>query len=419
MKLYMRYYLAICIASCLWFSKDALAQDGSAVLDDLKRYDSIYEAGFTVSGSQKGQDLVIRFQFIEVKRNWRLAFESGRCGYVMEVIEYENPKFQRPQGGRGSLNADGWLLASIRKKQWGYWGEDVSGNHYEDTTIKISPENEVVEIGKMYNSSICAPRDEGPNLPKRAVLWSLGRFYSRIIDEISLVKESTNGRITVSALGRKGEGEPGRWELEIEPAAAWMVREARFYRDAKPEVINCEMKNSGTVWTGAYCIPEKALFSYMGPIEGGTGKVDKLAAYELTFDPVIEQFDEKLYDGAKEAVTKHRPPKLTIHDYRVFPPLTFQPDEILDRAAPDIDELLDTLKAVGNAEDKVASASRPDVSPSSFSTSPAVQSAPVAQVAQRPSHLLPSKWSVVLLIVAVVIAGCACVFLAKCKSRKS
>jgi len=400
---------------------DALAQDGSAVLDKIKRYDSIYEAGFSVSGTRKGQDFVIPFQFVEVRRNWRFTFESGRCGYLMEIIEYEEPKFQKPERDRGSLNADGWLLVSIRTRQWGYWGEDLSGNHYEDTVMKISPENEVVEIGKMYNVSLFGPKDAGPNVPKRAVLWSLGRFYSRIIDEITFVTESTNGRITVSALGRKGDGEPGRWELEIEPAAAWMVREARFYSDAKPDVINCEMQNSGTTWSGSYCIPQNALFNYMGPIEGGAANVDKLAAYELTFDPVIEQFDEKLYDGAKQAVTKDRPPELTIHDYRVFPPFIFQPDEIdiSDLATPDTsgfalpdDELVDTNKAVAKAENEVATTSHPDVSVSSVSTGP-------AQVAQRPWYLLPVKWAVLVLTLAVVIAGCAWVFLFKFKSRKS
>jgi hypothetical protein len=319
----MRYYLAICIACCLWLDEDALAQDGSAVLDKLKRHDSIYEAGFTVSGTRTSQDLLLAtLARIEVKRNWKLTFDSGRCGYLMEAVEYEKPKFQKPRRGRGGFTEDGWLLLPVRTRQWGYWGEDVSGNHYEDTTTKVSPENEVVEIGKMYNTSIFGPKDAGPNVPKHAVLWSLGRFYSRIIDEITSVTESTNGRITVSALGRKADGVLGRWELEIEPAAAWMVREARFYRDAKPEVINCEMKNSGTTRSGSYCIPQSALFNYGDPIDGGREKAD-----ELTFDPVIEQFDEKLYDRARQAVTKDRPPKLTIHDYREVPPLIFQPDE--------------------------------------------------------------------------------------------
>ena len=403
MMLYVRYYVAICMAVCLCLDVNALAQDELEVLRNLKNYDSIYQSGFTVSGTRKCPEHLILGQLtIDVERKWRLAFEGDRCGYLMEMLEYEKPKFQEPEGDRGPfLDEDGWLLLPLRKRQWGYWGADVSGNNYEDTTMKISPENEVVEIGKMHNSLLFGPRDAGPNAPKRAILWSSGRFLSQVIDEVTLVTKSASGRIAVSALGRKGEGHPGRWELEIEPAAAWMVREARFYSDARPNVIDCEMQNSGTIWSGPYCTPSNALFNYGGPIKGATLRGD---VEELTFDPVIEQFDEKLYEGAKQAVTEDRPPKLTIHDFRVSPPFIFQPDELSDIALDEIalDSILDSTLSDDNLVDasKAVDKSGKEVTP----------------LAQRFWYLFPVKWAVVVLILAVVIVGFACILLFR--SRK-
>jgi len=121
--------------------------------------------------------------------------------------------------------------------------------------------------GRPADASIW-PATKGPGSNRRKVLWSLGRSLSRYIDEVTDVKEPANGRIAVSALGKRGSLR-GRWELEIEPAAAWMVRHARFYADVNPELINCEMKNSGSVWSGSYCIPKKVLFNNNGPIDGG------------------------------------------------------------------------------------------------------------------------------------------------------
>ncbi len=319
----MRYYLVICIVSCVCLNADAFALDGSEVLENLRLCDAIYEAGFTASGTWKHEDRLCALVPVDVQRAWRFTFDAGRCGYLKEVLEYDKPKFQEPVGRRGSLTEDGWLVLSIRTRQWGYWGDTLSGNHYGDTVIKVSSANEIVEIGEMHNSSLFGPNDAGPNVPKRTVLWSLGRLFSKRIDEITQVEKSDDGLITVSALGRKGEGQPGRWELEIEPAAAWIVRKARYYPDSKPDLINCEMTNSGTVRTGPYCIPRKALFNYFGPLEGGNLKPN-----ELIFDPVIEQFDKKLYSDAEQAVTINRPPKLTIHDYRVSPPFVYQPDEL-------------------------------------------------------------------------------------------
>lgn len=404
----MRYYLIICILACLCLNKGVLAEDGAEVLEKLKRYDSIYEAGFTISGTQASQDIVFQQG---VKHKWRLTFEGDRCGYLMEMLEYEKPKFQMPDNNREiSLNADGWRLQSVRTKKWGYWGDDVSGNYYEDTVLKISPGGEVAEVGKMHNTSLFGPRDVGPNIPKRVILWSLGRFYSKLINEITEVKELPNGRIIASALGKKGDGQPGRWELEIDPAAAWLVREARYYSEDNPDVIKCEMKNSGTKWSGSYCIPQKALFNYMGPIEGNK----KHYLNELTFDPKVEKFDEKLYNGSQQAVTKNRPPKLTIHDYRMSPPMIFQPDNLRDVV---LDIALDSLTPSGELPNKVVA--KPENKTTSMPSLNSETSPAIDHPAQNSRRLLPVKWAVVVLILAVAIAVCACVILFKSKSQKS
>jgi hypothetical protein len=213
------------------------------------------------------------------------------------------------------------MRTSVRTLQWGYWGEDLSGNHYEDTNIEVAADGRSREIGKMYNSSLHGPRDVGPNLLKRTLLWSQGRFFSKWLDQITEVREQGDGRITVTAVGRRGEGTPGRWELEVQPGTAWMVRHARFYALAKPDVVKCEMSNSGTAWSGAHCIPEKARFNYVGPLTDTRWPAD-----ELTFDPVVEKFDEKLYADTQQAVANNQTPTLTIHDYRVSPPRIFEPN---------------------------------------------------------------------------------------------
>jgi len=424
MMSFSQYCLVICATACLCLDTDALAQDGAEVLDNLKRYDSIYESGFTVSATRKNLEHLITGQAINVERRWRLAFEGDRCGYLRELIEYEKPKFREPQEGDRYGLLDGWMYTTLRRRQWGYWGSDASGMHCEDMSLKISPENEIVQIGTIYNSILFGPKDAGPNVAKRTVLWSLGRFFSQNIDEVTLVKPSTDGRLTVSALGSKGKGWPGRWELEIEPAAAWMVREARFYHDIRPDAINCEMKNSGTTWSDPYCIPQYAQFNYGSSIKGGRARAEEDLS-ELTFDSAIEQFDEKLYEAARQAVIEKRPPKLTITDFRMSPPLIFQPDELSGIAS---DIALENISANALSDEGFAGAKkvvarpteihdlnadsadtpRPDANSAVVSVN---QPAIVSTVAQRPWYRLSLKWAVVVLILAGVTAGCACIFL--------
>lgn len=428
-----RYYLAICTAFSVCLPGNVRAQNGPAVWENLKRYDSIYEAGLSVSGTLNSQDqLVRRMPRIEVNRRWELAFDNDRCGYLLEIVGYEKPKFHEPnERTGGSLDAHGWLVLPIRTREWGYWGADCSGNLYIDTVIRVSRTNEVVETGTMYNSSLFGPKDVGPNIRKRTLLWSLGRFYGQLIDQITSTQPLGNGRIRVSALGHRGD-QSGRWELEIEPAAAWMVREARFYDERAPEIVAGEMKNSGTAWQDSYCIPQSAVFNYQGSVDG-----HKETTSALTFAPAVAPFDEKLYESAQQAVTKDRPPNLTIHDHRTSPPLIFQPDDTSAMPLPENIALADGKRAVIDRADGkhagidqalaqtgksgVMNTSGPSAGGYGSATGPfgqastrsAVPSALAAPVVPRPRYLLPTRWAVVVLIVAAALAAGACVFLFK------
>lgn len=414
---FIRYYLTICIVACLWFGIDALGQDASEVLDNLKRYDSIYKSGFAASGTLKGTEKLCRLVPIEVERSWKLTYDGRRTGYLSEVVKHDKPKFYEP-GRRtgGSLNKDGWLVVGLRTEHWDYCGKDSGGSYMVDTVVKVSPENDVVETGKTRSASIWPPT-KGPARNLRRVLWSLGRSFSQNLVEVTDLKEPADGRIAVSALGKRGSLK-GRWELEIEPAAAWMVRHARFYADVQPDVINCEMKNSGTVWSGSYCIPEKVTLNYDGPIDGG----EKHEIRELTIDPVIKPFDEELFRGAKRAVIIDRPPNITIYDHRVSPTLIFKPDRLADIGADKgLDDLIsnDTLADTNKAAVKQINATTIRSKPGGSVTNPSVRTAPVAPLAQRPWYQLSKGSSVFVLILAVIIAGCACVFLFKFESRKN
>lgn len=328
------FCLVACAACIVGIGSHACAiQDSSledsSVLENLKGYDSVFESGLTVSGTRNSRDLIRRRLrlYLEVNRRWRLTFGGDRVGYMMEVIDYETPKYQRPgsprskqpeQLGRQGQDADETLRIAVRTRQWGYWGHDLSGNHYEDTVIAVTPAGEVTEAEKMYNSSLFGPRDNGPVAPRNAFFWSLGRFFSRHLDEVTRVETSEDGRLAISALGRKSDYQEGRWELEIEPAAAWMVRKARFYWDIEPDSVNVEMTNEGTVWSGPYCIPREAVVNPWGSIEG-------VETERLVFEPVVEKFDEQLYSSTQQAVANNRTPSLTLHDYRVSPPVISEP----------------------------------------------------------------------------------------------
>jgi len=303
---------------------EAAKMENAEVLKKLADYDSIFMSGFTVSGTQQGNEsVVLRGPPLKgVKRKWRLTFSGDRIAYRTEMISYPKPKYEDLEGADTEIDEKKTRSISIKTKQWGYWGNDVSGTHYENTVLTLDPTGEVVEKKeKLIDSMLFGPRAAGPIAPKRILLWSLGRFYSKQLDKVTRVEKSPGGRLMVSARGEQSPGYKGRWDLEIEPAAAWMVRTARFYWDDAPDRMRAEIKNEGTVWSGPHCIPKVADCNYWGPLSDGNGPE------HITFEPLVEPFDDKLYAEARQAVVDNKTPELTVMDYRVTPITISEPNK--------------------------------------------------------------------------------------------
>jgi hypothetical protein len=287
----------------------------SEVLENLKKYDAIFESGFSVSGTEMGRDLLnLRSgASLDVTRRWKLTCDDNRFGYTADVTDHEKTPGRK----------------NIRTKTWGYWGQDLSGYYFEDTLFDANPEGKETQGGKWLHTSLWGPRDARINLSKYVFPYGLGRFFSKDLVKITRVEKRNDGLLVVSALGRTSRitmvpFSSGRWELEIEPTAAWIVRKARFDTDAQPQStwagVWTEMTNSGTVWSGPYCIPKEAVINCEGPI------TKKIETKRLTFDPVVGKFDEKLYSTVRQAVGYNKEPTLTVFDNRVSPETVTEPN---------------------------------------------------------------------------------------------
>lgn len=303
--------------------QEASDMENAKVLQNLADYESIFMSGFTVSCIQQVDEKIEKrsLPLKGTKRKWTLTFGGDRVAYRAEMIDYPKPKYEELSIAT-EVDKKKTKSVAIRTKQWGYWGTDVSGTNYESTVLTLVPTGEVAENGKFSDSLLFGPTAAGPNAPKRYLLWSLGRFFSKHLDKVTRVEKAPYGCLFVTALGEQSQGYKGRWELEIDPGAAWMVRKARFYLDREPNRIYTEMKNEGTVWSGPYCIPRRASCNYWGPLDGTAEGV-----VQSTFEPVVEPlFDEKLYAEAREFVVDNKTTALTVMDHRVSPPKLYEPN---------------------------------------------------------------------------------------------
>jgi hypothetical protein len=67
-------------------------------------------------------------------------------------------------------------------------------------------------------------------------------------------------------------------------------------------------------------------FSPKRQADRGLLPVGKESARRLTFDPVVEKFDEKLYSDVQQAVAHNKEPTLKLDDQRVSPPTFTEPN---------------------------------------------------------------------------------------------
>lgn len=316
------------------------APDGRDVLQKLAQFDSIFKSGFRASGTMSYLDsaeLTGGEPYYKVRAKWRLTFESDRVAYDINVTDYETSKYLPPDQRHSAHNPlvpswprDKGMPVTVRLREWGYWGEEASGQHYVDACVEIAPNGKATRLGTMYNSAVSSPRSISWVGALHSFQWSLGRFFSERLDKITSVEKAPDGRLRVSALGSEYKGSNARWELEIEPSAAWMVRRARFY--GRSGRIRAEMVNEGTIWSGPFCIPERARINPYGPIVNIDNEVPNTNTGSQTkcleFQTAAGGFDEDLYKQAEQALLHCKEEKFTMTDERVSPTITTQPNTL-------------------------------------------------------------------------------------------
>ena len=295
--------------------------DGKEVLKQLKSLDAAYETAFTASGIRPGR----------LKKKWKLTMLDGEIVYQEQVVEIAGPVEARtgpavppsapkpaddktkPSNPRGGIKRAEYRIGEfVAFRSTFYVGPKVQAQH--DWVGRIRgygpldpwPEN---SPGPATAGFLGVVKPDAPTymlLIKRPLL-SLGRGYSRYIADVKEVRREESGHLKVTADGIDlGFRVGAKWELLIDPDAAYMVRSAKMV-DAKQRTTS--ITNSGLKRYGPRCVPEKA--------ECKGAFID--ASFEI--ESASPEADVEFLKRAKAAM---RPPYLIhmdVHDERVTPGL--------------------------------------------------------------------------------------------------
>ena len=243
-------------------SADTQSADQSDLHGTLTALDSVYESGFTVTGTGLGHMTNDpRLPPVEIK--WKLSMADGKVAYeetVTGVVPWETVI--------GSDKAIPETTDEDRAKIGMVFGRityvcpefqatyDFLGEPPPVGSVPSWPEDGSIPAAS--GMLIFAKRPDDPTYLgsiKRG-LWSIGRGYAKYIDSIEDISVQPNGMIALSAQGTWYEGSaPVEWELIVDPSAGYMVRSAKQYRGDELEPA-IEITNSGAKWFGSRCVPE-------------------------------------------------------------------------------------------------------------------------------------------------------------------
>ena len=234
--------LAGFVPVCLAGSDKPLSggESGGEILKYLQDFDSVYRSGFTISGTYRRDSL---------EKKWKITTSNEKIAYEEEVINIL--KLPDEAKGRWLPLRRTWLITPKLQAEHSF-----VGRVYEVGKLPPWPEN---SPGPTTSGKLDIDDPDAPSyiFPIKKALWSLGRGYSEHITQITNVTQRENGLLSVTAEGTDAANRPGaKWELLIDPDAAYMVREAKLYKvgENKPFV---SVVNSGTKWVGSRCVPEQ------------------------------------------------------------------------------------------------------------------------------------------------------------------
>jgi|GEM_PF-7003059 len=204
------------------------------ILDRLKAADAALSKGFTATGTC-GHD-----------SQWTVSLYEDYCIIVeklcsspptaKDIIEHNKRPALGGRGGRGQTVdvKDRPLRAFIVEDRISYFGPHCSARKDLVLSYKLTSEEKVEKSGEHASIHFEKPGAPTYSLPYRKIVWSLGRGFSKYIEDITSVTELPNGNYHCKATARDYDSESRRWELEIDPRQNFLAISATYFRHSKP-----------------------------------------------------------------------------------------------------------------------------------------------------------------------------------------
>ena len=210
-------------------SYDSLSKvpDPNIVLERLQAADAALAKGFTATGTGG------------FCRQWTVAMGEDSCIIVRK--QHSSPPTAEEIIKDNKMPVLGHITDVNTRPlvdyvvEWSITYFDPNCSAYQDKIIsyRLNSDGQVERLGEHSSIDFEKPDALTYSMPYRMFVWSLGRGFSRNIENITSVNLLPNGNFKCEATVRDYESKSKRWEFVVDPKKNFLVMSAMYFRDSE------------------------------------------------------------------------------------------------------------------------------------------------------------------------------------------
>jgi len=303
------------------------------LLEQLRRKDEMMQHGFYLRGTQHVKYVIATLPGLDRDSSqFELTSDSSRTAWQLRFLQFHGtPRYVPPHteeavNERYDYDEEGNMIFRINAGEHTiYEAEVLCAQRTDVKVVAISPIG-AMEISQKQSSVLFLYPPEGGDITVNAAraLLSTGRGYSYLIDAPITATRRSDGLLELRARGCDAKsirsaplnvlkryfrmGAEGTWILTIDPAADYLVREAKFYPDGETKALSA-CYTEGILRLGDFSIAAQGRW-IMAP-----DREFSLGEYRFVFERFRPSFDESLYHGTRKHIFDP-PDGTSVHDYR-------------------------------------------------------------------------------------------------------
>lgn len=305
------------------------------LLEQLRRKDAMMQRGFYLSGIMHIRYMLPSLSLPGLDRDssrFELASDPSRMAWQSRFLQlhgtprYVPPHTEEAVNERYDYDKEGYMIFRIHAAEDEiYEPKILSAKRADVKVVSISPTG-VMEISSGQSPVLFLYPDEWGDVTVEAAraLQSTGRGYSYLIDTPITATRRSDGLLELWARGRDAKsiqnvplsvfkgyfhsGASGTWVLVIDPAADYLVREARFYREGERKALSA-CYTEGVLQVGNLSIAAQGRWIIAPDREVPP------CEYRFVFERFRSSFDDSFYQNVRKRIFD-LPDGTSVMDYR-------------------------------------------------------------------------------------------------------